>query len=258
MKNRILELWKHKGLIYNFSNMDLKIRYRNSTLGFFWIFLEPLLMLSVLLIVFTNIFETKIENFPLYILLSLIIWNMFSKGTMMGLNSIMSRRGILVQTYFPREIPAISATLTSLYLVFFEMIVFGIFVVALQFAPPITILLLPLFIVLTAIVVLGMSLALSVLNAKFKDVQFVWVIVLQAGFFLTPIFYRIDILPEFMQTILYFSPITQIVIMAQDVTLYGIIPKIEDITITIITSSIVLILGYAIYTKMEKRIVEDI
>lgn len=254
----IAEIWSRRTLIYNFSLTDLKIRYRNSVLGFLWTFLEPLLILTVLYLVFTNVFNNKIENFPLYILLGLILWNMFQKGTTAGLDSMVSRSGILTQIYFPREIPAISATLTSLYMVFFELLVFGVFMGVFQFMPTYTILLLPLIILLEFVVVLGFSLPLSVLNTKFRDFQFIWKVVVQAGFFLTPIFYEFEILPQEMQDILYFSPLVQILNMAQDVTLYDKIPLSQDVFVAIATAFSVLIIGYLIFKKMDARVIEDL
>ena len=105
--------------------------------------------------------------------------------------------------------------------------------------------------------VLGVSLGLSVLNVKFKDVEFIWGIVLHAGFFLTPIFYRFDFLPEFVQNILQFSPMVQIVTMAHHVTLYGTLPSLNSVLYAVGSISIITVIGYVIFRKMQLRIVED-
>lgn len=252
------EIWKKKSLIYNFAISDLKIRYRNSVLGFFWTFLEPLLMLSVLYLVFTNLFKSQIEHFPLYILLGIIIWNMFSRGTTIGINSILARASILTQIYFPREILSLSATITAFLMLCFELIVFGIFMVAFQFVPPSTIILLPFVLLLEFVLVFGLSLPLSVLNVRFRDTQFIWAVILQAGFFITPIFYKLDILPEYAQRILYFSPMVQIVNMAHDVTIYNIMPSIESIQITVATTLLIFAICYAIFRKAQIRVMEEL
>jgi len=258
MVNIFQELWRKRDLIFDFAISDLKIRYRNSVLGFFWTFLEPLLMLSVLYIVFTNIFKSNIENFPLYILLGLILWNMLTRGTEIGLNSIASRGSLLTQIYFRREIPSISSTITSSLMLVFEFIVFGIFVVAFQFNPPPTIIFLPLVLLLEFALIFGLSLPLSVLNIRYKDIQFIWKVVLQAGFFLTPIFYKTEILPVSVQKIIYYSPMVQIVNMAHEVTLENKIPSLESIEIAVITTFIILGMGYAIFRKFERRLIEEL
>jgi lipopolysaccharide transport system permease protein len=254
MKN---ELWSRRSLIWNFAISDLKIRYRNSVLGFFWSFLEPLLLLSVLYVVFTNVFKSQIQYFPLYILLGLIMWNMLARGTQIGLNSIVSRRGLLTQVYFPREIPAISSAITSSLMFCLELVVFGIFMVVFRFMPPSTIIILPLVLILEFVLVLGLSFPLSVLNARYKDIQFIWSVILQAGFFLTPIFYKLDILPPQIQKIMSYTPLVQIVNMAHDVTLYGKIPTPESIQIAVITTAVIFGICYAIFRKAQKRTIEE-
>lgn len=252
------ELWQKRSLIFNFAITDLKIRYRNSVLGFLWTILEPLLLLGVLYIVFTNIFRTQIEHYGLYLLLGIIMWNMFSRGTEISLSSITSRSAIITQIYFPREILAISSTLTSFIMMCFEFVVFGIFIIVFKFIPPPTIVLLPLILLLEFLLVLGFSFLLSVLNVRYKDVQFIWKVILQVGFFITPIFYKIDTLPENIRKVIVFSPLVQIFDMAHNITIFGIIPSILSIQIAIIMTLSVLIIGYVTFKKIQKRAIEDL
>lgn len=252
------EVWNKKSLIWIFTISDLKIRYRNSVLGFGWTLLEPLLLLAVLYIVFTNVFESDIEQFPLYLLLGLIMWNMLVRGTTTALTCITSKAGILSQIYIPLEIPAISASLTALIMLSFEMIVFGIFLVAFQFIPPITIIILPFILLLEFFLVLGLSFPLSVLNVKVKDVQFVWNIVIYAGFFLHPIFYKIEILPPIIQNVLRFDPMVQFLNFARDSALYDVFPSVENIGISVGITSLVFIAGYIVFRKLSSRTMEDL
>ena len=255
---RINEIWDRRVLIFNLSLSELKMRYRNSVLGFIWTFLEPLLMLLILYFVFTNIFRFEIPNYELYILSGLVLWGMFSRGTSMGLDCISSKGGILKQIYMPREIPVIVSTITSTIMLFFEICVFGLFLIGLQFVPTKTVIIFPLMIFLLFIVVIGVSFALSVLSVKFKDFKFLWTVVIQAGFFLTPIFYKLDILPEILQKILYFSPIAQIIDISHDALLYDKFPENEVLITVIGTSLLTLIIGYDVYRKMENRIMEEL
>ena len=75
------EMWKTKGILFNFAISDLKVKYRNSILGVFWSIIEPLLLLGVLFLVFSTMFKFDIENFPIYLLLGIITWNFFKNGT---------------------------------------------------------------------------------------------------------------------------------------------------------------------------------
>ncbi|MHB8545733.1 MAG: ABC transporter permease [Nitrosotalea sp.] len=258
MNKNYRELWKKRSLIYNFAIMDLKIRYRNSILGFFWTILEPLLMLGVLYLVFTKIFKYQIEYYPLYILLGLIFWTTFSRSTGIGLDSLIAKSGILTQINMPREVPIISTVLTSFFMLCFELVILGIFMAAFQFVPPVTIIFLPLILILLFVLVLGITFPLSVLNVRYRDIKFVWSVVLQAGFFLTPIFYKLNVLPNTLQKILYFSPMVQIIDIAHEIVLYDKTPTIEAIATAIITTMSTFVIGYTIFRRLQSRMMEEL
>ena len=252
------EMWKFKGILFNFAISDLKIRYRNSILGIFWSLIEPLLMLGVLFFVFSTMFKFEIENFPIYLLLGIICYNFFKNGTTFALNSLTNRSSLMTQIYFPRSIPGISSGVTAAIMLILELVVLGIFMIVLEFTPPITILILPLILALEFLLILGIALPLSVLNVKFKDTEFIWMVVVHAGFFLTPIFYQFDMLPDSIQSILQFSPVVQIVTMAHHVVLYGVLPSINSILYAVGSTSVIMIIGYLIFRKYQSRIVEEI
>lgn len=258
MFNVYRELWHKRTLVFNFAITDLKMRYRNSALGFFWTVLEPLLLLAVLYIVFTNIFKSQIEHFGMYLLLGIIMWSMITRGTEISLTSIISRSGLVTQIYFPKEIPAISSIITASLMMCFEFIVFGIFMIVFNFVPPATIIFLPLVLLLEFVLVLGISLPLSVLNVRYRDVQFIWRVVLQVGFFLTPVFYKLDSLPQKVHDVLQYSPVVQIFDMGRDLAIYGTFPNPESIKISLVTTAFVFICGYVIFKKVEKRVIEDL
>ena len=251
------EMWKTRGILFNFAISDLKIRYRNSVLGVLWSFIEPLLLLTVLFVVFSTMFKFEIPNFPIYLLLGIITWNFFKNGTTIALNSLTNRSALITQIYFPRSIPGLSAGITAAIMLIFELMVLGIFMVAFQFTPSITILLLPLILGLQLLLVLGVALPLSVLNVKFKDTEFIWGVVVHAGFFLTPIFYQFDMLPQAIQDVLQFSPMVQVLTMAHHVVLYGILPSVNTVLYAVGSVSVVTAIGYLIFRKYQARIAEE-
>jgi|TARA_B110000881_G_scaffold202782_1_gene202993 lipopolysaccharide transport system permease protein len=258
MNSIVQEMWKTKGILFNFAITDLKIRYKNSVLGVLWSILEPLLMLAVLFFVFSTMFKNEIDYFPIYLLSGLITFNFFKNGTTIALSSLSDRSSLITQIYFPRSIPAISSVFTASIMLIVELTVLGVFMVYFQFTPSLTILyLIPIY-MLAFILVLGVSLALSVLNVKFRDIQFIWGIILHAGFFLTPIFYRFDFLPESVQNILQLSPVVQIVEMVHHVALYGTLPSLNSILYSVGSIFAILGIGYLIFRKYQSRIVEEL
>lgn len=250
-------MWKTKGILFNFAISDLKVRYRNSILGILWSIIEPLLLLGVLFVVFSTMFKFDIENFPIYLLLGIITWNFFKNGTSIALGSLTNRAAFITQIYFPRSIPGLSAGVTASIMLLTELVTLAVFMVVLNFSPSLTILyLIPIFL-LEFLLILGVSLPLSVLNAKYRDVEFIWGVVLQAGFFLTPIFYQFDMLPEAVSNVLQFNPMVQIVTMAHHVTLYGELPSVNSMLYAVFSVLIIVGIGYLIFRKLQARIVEE-
>ena len=257
MTSILEEMWQKRDLLLNFAISDVKVRYRNSILGIFWSLLEPLLLLGVLYFVFSTMFKIEIPNFPIYLLLGIICWNFFRNGTSIALNSLTNRSSLMTQIYFPRSIPGISAAITSTITLLFELVVLGIFMAVFQFMPTSTIILLIPILLLELIFILGIALPLSVLNVKFKDTEFIWGVVISAGFFLTPIFYQFNMLPDYIQNILQFSPMVQIVTMSHHVVLYGTLPSINSVLYAVFSISIICVIGYSIFRKYQARIAEE-
>ena len=251
------EMWKFKGILFNFAISDLKIRYRNSVLGILWSLIEPLLMLGVLFVVFSTMFKFEIPNFPIYLLVGIVCYNCFKNGTTFALNSLTNRSALMTQIYFPRAIPPISSSITAALMLILEIVVLAFFIVIFQFTPPITILFLPLILALLFILVLGIALPLSVLNVKYKDTEFIWMVIVHAGFFLTPIFYQFDMMPDYVQNVLQYSPMVQIVTMAHHVVLYGTLPSINSVLYAVGSISAITVIGYLIFRKFQAKVVEE-
>jgi len=252
------QIWDKRSLIRTFALNDLVIRYKSSVLGILWSFLEPLLMLAVLYLIFTHVFKSNIENYPLYLLLGIIMWTFFSRSTNMGLNSILGRAGIVNQIYFPREILPISSCITAFIMMGIEFAVFFAFVAGFQFLPPLSIIILPGLLVLLFVLTLGLSFFLSVLNVRFRDVQSIWNIVTYAGFFVTPIIYSLDVFPEELSKLLLINPVAQILEMAHNSVLYGILPNLSDMVYTVGVTFGILVLGYFTFRHYQFKIVEEL
>jgi len=94
------EMWKTRSILFNFAVSDLKIRYRNSILGILWSVIEPLLMLAILFFVFSTIFKFEIANFPIYLLLGIIVYNCFKNATTFALSSLSNRSALITQFTF--------------------------------------------------------------------------------------------------------------------------------------------------------------
>lgn len=257
-ENLLHEIWHKRSLITLFAFNEVKLRYRNSFLGFLWTFLEPLLMLSVLYFVFTNIFKSQIENYPIFLLLGLIIWYMFSRSTTMGLSSLLDKGSILQKVYFRREIVVISSVLAAFIIMGFEFLAFGVFVAVFHFTPPATALLLPVLLIDLFVLSLGISLLLSVLNVYFRDIKFIWQFLLQAGFFLSPIIYNLNTFSPTMISILKINPLVSLFDIAHDLVMYGSLPNTNATIYLLVSTAVIFLVGYSVFRFKSKGIVQEL
>ena len=254
----IKDLWGYRHLTLKLAISDFKLRYKNSILGFFWSLIEPLLMLSVSYFVFSYFMKMNVEHYQLFLLAGIISWNMLTRGTGLGLNSILGKPALVNKIYFPREILVISSSITSLLMTLLEFIVLGIFMMIFKVMPTKTIIYFPIVLSIEFILVLGLSFGLASLNVYYRDIQYIWAVILQAGFFLSPIVYPISIIPEKSVWIIKLNPMTIIIDILRGSTVYNTVPVSKELIYIIVSSIIVLVIGYIIFLKLEPRFAEEI
>ena len=248
----------NRSLIWELAAADLKNRYRNSVLGFIWSVLEPLLLLVVLDLVFSSLLAPNVPNFAVYLLLGLIVWDFITKSTTIAITSISSKTSLLSNVYFQRAIPALSATITGFMMFTLEFVIFSFIMVGSGVLPTLTILLFPYLLFLAFVIVLGLSLPLSVINVLYKDIQFIWRVLLTAGFFIHPIVYTIDLLPEDFREKVMFLPTVRLLNMMHGTVIFGKIPSLSDVVYVTVFAFVILGIGYAIYRLFERRVAEEI
>jgi lipopolysaccharide transport system permease protein len=251
-------LWSHRELILRLAWSDFKLRYKSSALGFFWSLLEPLLMLVVLYVVFSNLMRIQVEHYQLFLLLGIILWNFMDRGTSMSIWGIIGKPSLVQKIYFPRDILVISTCITALMMTALEFVVFIIFMAVFRVLPGHTIAYFPVLFLFEFLIVLGLSMALSSLDVYFRDVQFIWRLIVQVGFFATPVLYPITIFPENVRWIVMLNPMAQVLTMMRDCTLYRIAPDPLNLTYVAISAMALLLLGYSIFDRLEPKFAEAI
>jgi lipopolysaccharide transport system permease protein len=252
------ELWSYRELIIRLAWSDFKLRYKSSALGFLWSLLEPLLMLLVLYTVFSNLMRVQVEHYQLFLLLGIILWNFLDRGTSMGIWSIVGKPSLVQKVYFSRDVLVISTCITALMMTILEFAVFIIFLAIFRVVPGWTVAYFPILFLLEFLIILGLSMALSALNVYFRDVQFIWRLVVQVGFFATPILYPITIFPENVRWIVMLNPLAQLITMMRDCTLYEIAPMPMNLAFAAISMLFILLIGYIIFGRLEPNFAEAI
>lgn len=254
----IKNLWKYRHLVKRLAVSDFKVRYKNSVLGFFWSLLEPLLILMVLYVVFVDIFPSTQENYHLFLLLGIVLWDFFTKGTSMGLNGIISKPGMVRQVYIPREILIFSSSLTALMMAVLEFAVFGFFMAISGLMPTPTVIYFPIILVALFLLVFGTSLALGALNTYYRDIQYIWAVILQAGFFACGIFIDFSTYEGDMKNLLLLNPMARIILISRESLLYNMTVSSWDLFFCFASSLVALIIGYIIFVKLEPGFAEEV
>ena len=254
----IKELYDYRNLIWVLAWVDFKQRYKNSVLGYFWSLLEPLLMLAVLYIVFSNLMKVQVEYYQLFLLQGIIMWSFFNRSTTASLMAIAGKPQLVKKVYFPRDILVISGCITALLMSIFESIVFLAFLLFFRIPLSVNIAYLPLIIFLFFIIALGTSLVLAALNVYYRDIQYIWALILQIGFFATPVIYPLSVFPPYLLKILSYNPLAQVIFLARDVTLYSKVPNLSSFVFVIFIAVVILGIGYAIFMRLDPRFAEEL
>jgi len=183
---------------------DFKIKYDNSILGYLWSLLKPLLMFGTLYLVFSVFVRWEVENYRLYLLLGIILWNFLSEVTLNSMVLLESKASIVKKIYFPRWIIVIASSLTSLFTLLLNIIVFFIFFIFSGAHFETSAFLLVLYLVELYILVVGLALLLCSLFPKFRDIHHIWEVFVQLGFWATPIIYPISIVPAKYHKLIFY------------------------------------------------------
>lgn len=269
MKENLTELIRYRELVRNLVVRNLKVRYRNSALGFLWSLLSPLAMMAVFTIVFTFMMPNNtIRKFPVFVLCALLPWSFFRDSVTRSVTSIVSNAPLIKKVYFPREVLPLSVVLSNL--INFLLALFALFAMLFAFRVRLTIwaLLLPLVIVTQLLFTLGLGFILSTANVFYRDTRMIVDVAMQAWFFLTPIFYPIDILPKdrlllgfdvnLQRWTYILNPMASLISTYRVILYHGARPAPDFFLRTFVTSLLTLVVGYLVFVRHSRVFAEEV
>ncbi len=249
---------------------DFKIRYKGSVLGYVWTLLRPLALFVVLYVVFVNFLKvgSDIPHFAVYLLLGVVLWNYFVEVTMNGVSAIVGKGDLLRKLAFPRYVVVVSGSFSALISLLINLVVFAVFM--LFSGVPFTIDILWLIPLIMELFIFALSLAfiLSALFVRFRDINYIWEVVLQAGFYATPILYPISMvvaISPMAAKIIMLNPMAQII---QDARHVAITPQAQTIAgiygqsfarlIPVAIVIIIAVIGVIYFRKKSPSFAEEI
>ena len=256
--NIFKELYNYRELMKTNIKKEIRGKYKGSWLGIMWTFLNPLLMLAVYAFVFPYILRVNVENYTIFMIVALIPWNFFTTAIQTGTGCVVANGNILKKVYFPREIIPISITTSQLVNFLITCLIMFVFIIVSGVGFSIHILLLPLIILIQFILTLAFNFVLSALTVYAHDIDHFVGVALTLGFYATPIVYLSTMLPEKFQWAMKVNPMAVLVESYRSILYYHQMPEFKILGIWAGLSVLFLILGYAIFKKLEKSFVEEL
>ncbi|OGL30389.1 glycosyl transferase family 9 [Candidatus Saccharibacteria bacterium RIFCSPHIGHO2_12_FULL_41_12] len=259
---------QNKALLSELVRTDFKLRYQGSVLGYTWSLLKPLLLFLTLYIIFVKFLKlgAGIPHFPIYLLLGIVLWTFFAEITSQGLSSIVGRGDLIRKIRIPRWMIVLSASISALINLGLNLLIVFIFMIANNVDLLITSVWLPLLLVQIYVLGLGVALILATAYVKYRDVSHIWEVVLQAGFYVTPILFPLTLITNVTyQKLLLLNPMAQTIqdaryalVTHETLTISSVFGSGYYRLIPVIMSVLILIVGVLYFKKQSKYFAENL
>lgn len=181
-------------LLWLIAVTEFRRTYFGTVLGYLWSLIRPLALFGILLFVFTNVFHAgaaEVEHYPVMLLLGIVLFTFFQEATTAGLQSVVAQEGVVRKTQFPRLVIPLTAVLTAFFNFCLNLVIVLVFVLSFGISPQWTWLLFPVAVAALFIFTVAVSMALSVLYVRFRDIAIIWIVAAQVLFYATPILYPV-------------------------------------------------------------------
>ena len=213
-KNYWKDVWRFRELFYILSWRDIKVKYKQTALGVIWSVLRPLLVMVVFTIVFNRFAKLSPDiNVPyaLFVYAGMLPWTFFSSALTECSNSLVTNTNLITKVYFPRLIVPASAVIASFVDFLISLALLFLLFFYYQFMPPLQILLLPLFLLLSFLASFSIGLYLTALNVKYRDFKYIIPFIVQFGLYISPVGYGSSVVPHKWKLLYDLNPVVGII-----------------------------------------------
>lgn len=257
MFRNIAEIWRYRSLIWALVCRHLSARYRGSILGFVWSFLNPLCLIAVYALVFKYYIRfNNVDNYTLFLFAGLLPWIWFSSGLLEATGAISGGGNLVTKAMFPPHVLPIVSVLTNLMNFLFSLPLLVAFMFATGITPTISFIALPVVILVELVFLAGLALALSAINVHFRDVQHILGNLITFWFFLCPIIYPPENVPERFRFTLYLNPVAIFTDMYHKVIVKGTYPDLYLLGFSAVVATLSFAIGNLIFNRYREDFAE--
>ncbi len=269
MLNRLFSK-RNRILLSEMIRSDFKLRYQGSVLGYVWSLLKPMMLFVIMYIVFTQFLRIGrgVPNYPISLLLGIVLWNFFNEATSSALKSVVGRGSLIRKINIPRYMIPIASISSAFINMLLNLVVVFVFVLFANNTPLSirTVIIFPLLLIELIIVSVSVGFFLSALYVKFRDIEHIWDVVKQALFYASAIIFPLSIISsETVKSLLILNPITQIIQDSRAVITHGDTLQISDLYSNPLVSlvplaliTVTLLISATYFRKNSKHFAEEI
>ncbi len=256
LKYRIKMFLQYRGLIGELVTRDIKLKYRRSFLGYIWSILNPLLVMIVMTVVFSAMFNKNIVNFPVYLLIGRTTYDFFNSSTNAAMHSVTGNAALMKKTYIPKYIFTVAKVTSSLVDYVFSLGALLIVMIATNAGFHWQMIMLPLIFIQLYLFSMGMGFLLAELHVFFRDIQYIYRAISTMWMYLTPIFYPLERLPGGLQMFIKAAnPLYYYVSQFRDVALYGQMPGPRIFWGGWIFAIVMMVIGITAFQRNKDRFI---
>lgn len=245
-------------VIEELTSREIKRKYSRSYLGIVWSVLNPLLMMSVLSMIFSQLFHRSIENYPIYYLTGYILWQMFTGSTNAAMTTLIDNKMLLIKVKLPMEIFVLARVYTALVNLGYSLVAYLVMLVIFGVRPNWSMLFSPFIILFLLVFSLGISFVLATAYVFFGDVKHLYSVLLTLWMYCSAIFYPVDSMKGIIRAVIEINPIYNYIDALRSVVMQGVMPPLAEILRMIIWALVVYGIGYYIFRKNKNKVMQKI
>ncbi len=253
------EIYAYREMIFSLVRRDLKGRYKGSVLGFLWTFINPLLQLLVYTFVFSIVMKTGIEQYYLFLFVTLTPWIFFSTCLTGGSSCIWTQQEMVKKIYFPREVLPISFVLSQFVNMLLSfLVVFVVLIFSGREINVLALLCLPIIMLVELLLGFGIAFLTSAITVYLRDLEYVFSIVAMAWQFMSPVMYSVEQVPEEVKVVFNMNPLTPVLVAYRDILYKGEVPQLNTLIQAICFGIILFVIGVTAFGKLKKHFAEEL
>lgn len=253
---RLGGFYKYRFLMQQLVTKDIKLKYRRSFLGYLWSILNPLMVMVIMVIVFSNMFRSDITNFPVYLIIGQTLYNFMSESTTQAIFSIIGNASLLKKTYVPKYVFTVSKITSSFVNMIFALGALIIVFIVCRVVPNVFFLFIPVILLQEYLFCLGLGMLLAQGCVFFRDIQHIYNAVLTAWMYLTPLFYPITLLLEALRKlVMTLNPMYFYITQFRQIVLECRMPDPYLIIAGFVAAGIALLVGVGAFLKTQDKFI---